>query len=612
MGTILKCADPEEARCCGVSVETVIGTKSVVSNIVLVKNEDASSDSGVTTAASLADETIEMTTITSETDIQTESNDEILSTTSFENDSEIDTTWSYENIVGSTDSNEEQTTTPTIQDEGVEVRNSPGKFVIFASDNEVKESDPSYMKIVDNSPAMLVYAVKDDSEIKTLDAITKNEEAITSKPNEPSVESFSASVEPKSTEQDTTNNYNEDLITATEKLIENVPEIFHNDISDPNTILNNSESKSTNNTTESSSNGFTTPGTSLDLISTISVSNQALRHNKRRYSIYRPTPPISPPNPVKSINAEYLEGDKPNQASESVNENTDIPMKPLKSDVVGKTNGVIETVLDNEHKQQIIEVQSILASIKKLPSDKPKLIRSESLQELIAKNKQQFKPSLGRRPQNIGRTTTTEVPITTTTIESTETSGQPDKPKRKYNRRLPGRKFNEISTSKPRTNGNRPTKSTTTTTTDTSIKNEGESTTPRGRFSRRRLPIKPIPKSTPIETTTVAIVRTTKSSEPLPEINLPPTLEKRKRLFTTRTRGNYMKMKKTTTTTVGPDDKTIETTETAPISSTTELVSEKPTRKTFNFRRPQHRSPLKSNRSTTTEPTQISNEQNDS
>lgn len=571
LGTILKCPKPDEARCCGVSVEVVVG--STTDKVTPMELE-------VITTASPSD-TDELTTISNESDIITESNDQIQSSSY---DNEIDTTTSYE----TTDANEEQTMPPTIQAENIHGRSKGDDIFRIYPSESVDEASPSYVKMINHSPAMLVFASKDPSlnpgANVEFNAVTTTEETVEFKIDEATERTIQAIPIEETAELefiDKTDNI------ETQEPDEIVPEV---DLNVLNEASEGSELNVIDEATESVPDVITTPGTETDitvpdLISTIEVDNQIeLSNNKRRQ-----TTPANIEEPMPTLSNEKV-SNKLVTVPAIVNETLNHKFIPRKFDVLGKSNGVIGTVLDSEHKNQIVEVQSILSTIsKQMIDEKPKIIRSDSLQELIAMNQKIFRPSLGRKRNNHVQKTRVELAVTTE--QTIETTTQAEVSKRKFIRRQPVRRFGGSSTAKPKTSSN--SIITTKTTTVSPNEHEKENTMPRNRYSRRRLPIKSIAKTEPITAAPApARVNPVIKSNEQSQTSEPPTrvmVEKRKQLFASRQRGSWGRV---TATTENIDQS----------SSTTEKMTEKPIRNAFDFKKAPHRFNPKLNRSTESTP----------
>lgn len=645
LGVILKCTNPEEVRCCGVSIEKVVGAKSVTSEIVIV-TDVPSTTSETTTTASSTTPNIESVTILSETDMtEPESNEQIESQTV--SDNEINT--SYEMTEPSGEELTKMTTVPTvptIREENVELegRNRDvGILSVFPAEIS-NNSDASYMQIINNSPAMLVYAAKDGhltvDDDEGVNAITasnlpqneesnnSNEELAQTEAPEEAFESMITEVESMITEaapsidevinstektpsmieepqNEFRNKLSNDSITETasesirpsldemieskvnenptendaiDKMLETITILPQIDIND----LVNNEEDSVSSSTESSSTTVTESNVTVpDLISTIEMDNTIPeRHNKRRNSIYRGDQSEPDTNELEITSSTTPLSRKLFKLKGFAGANKTITN--IETDQLPKivefpkynpkiVDDSVSGTMENEHKKQIVDVQSLLAMIRKQTgTEKPTINRSNSLQQLIANDKQQFKPIFGRRHyQSIQRTTTTPLPVVTSQTMEIETQ---TKSNRKYQRRLPAKKFNIYG-------------KTTTTTTSTTESPIERVTFVRNRFSRRRQTTTQTPK---IELTMSSITLTTPSTNEQSlenQINVKASLERRKKLFASRRRGGW-------STAVESSNEMDASTENK--SASLDVSSENPVRKPYKMFSNKHRFNLRS------------------
>lgn len=659
---ILKCESAEEVRCCGVSIETVIGTKSVTSSIEIATEGGSITPEATTPTTPMPSSTtmnIESMTVSNESNItNTESNEQIETQTT-SNDETSTTKQSGEELKMSGQSAEELTkmattatvptmqAVPTIREENVAVegRNQgDGILSVFPNDN-LTIADPSYVKIISNAPAMLVYAAKDDlltggdkDEINasTSSNLITNEEsdimAQTETPEGPSKSMVIEGAAPidedkeknpsiEESMNDFRNKFSNDPTTATasesidssidmstktglsenttkngaiNKVLETITILPQIDVND----LVSNESDSVVSSTESSSTTIAESMVTIpDLISTIETENTIPeRHNKRRNSIYRghsepntnelqitsSTTPLS----HKLFKSKGFAGqNKTISNNETVNlaKNIESPKYiPKIADSVSNSNHV-GPVLENEHKKQIVDVHSLLAMIRKQTgAEKSTISRSNSLQQLVANDKQQFKPILGNRHyQSIHRTTTPSPDLTSVAFE-TETQ---TKSNRKYQRRLPAKKFNING----KTTTTKPTK--TTTTTESSVQ---KVTLSRNRFSIRRRQTTQTPE-TESTISSIKLTTTPTNEQSLEdEINVKVSLERRKKLFASRRRGGWSKVD-TTTKSIATSEKSIETDASIEHESASmDVSSEKPIQKPYKIFSSHQRFNLKS------------------
>ncbi|XP_055317266.1 uncharacterized protein LOC129576343 [Sitodiplosis mosellana] len=477
--------------------------------------------------------------------------------------------------------------------------------------------------------------VAKSSENSTENDKTATEKAIVSENTEKIVENETTvktiDVTEHSSEEKTTGENQ----VITEKMIEHEvnESVIAITTSNPTTELN--ELKQLDSSTESLLSRATTESTNESNVITTSVADMdatapdpltmeasnviEVRNNKRRESNYQDqqneTTSVTPLSIPSKININHRMGPHKKPSVESVTPvevviAKGIPLQSISTQrPIAKDNTISEPkftsahkipsfkrpvekehrnhTMEQEHKNHIMELHSMLSSLAKIPAARPPFGRSKALEELIAYEESLHKPIIGnRRTKSKSKyLTKNTVEAATTTTEVIETSTQTEKSKRKYNRRVPVRTFS-VGSMKT---------ATTTTTTTTELPNV--STTARQTFNRRRMYAKTRATNSN-ESTTVAMDVTTKPNDRLRNDNPKMSLEKRRRLFPTRRRIN------TVTTTETP-------TSTSKAAEQPHQLMDEITEKPFNrnqYRTPQHRFKLVTERSTDDDFTQPSEE----
>lgn len=546
LGVLLKCPDPNEVRCCGVSIERVVGSKSS-STTKLPITEDASMASEVTTPL-VSD--FEITSISNANDIHTEGNELNESPTTYDN--EIETTLAYDTteLYQGTESDED---IKSEQTEKVDEAEEFDDITKLNDDDNLSTTLPTFVdgSRISNEDVVTVYPSTKFEEpnkekVSTGSAVNVIYPAI------PDFDSISESndIEPEIitdqyVQEMTTEKISDDLIATINPTIEST------------TILPNVDSQE--NDVDASSIVTTTVqtvSTFPDLISTMeAIGPMKPRNNKRRNSSRRFTSTTSVPS-TKMINVEQrttestpLENASKKFVSRSESTRKRFPNTKKPKNSTSVLDSDLKMAIDAEHKEKIIALHSLLTNVDR-QSDKrhPLVQRSKTFQQLIANEKLMFKPNFGlsqHYSKNISQ------PVTP--AEEIETTTQTEKPKRKYNRRLPGKKFGNTSSTPTATTTKTIKTSTTTTTTTTTTtatplpdKSDKESTTARYRFNKRK-------QTTPkIESTTPKIIES-KPNETLQNkpIDMQAALKRRQNLFATRKRGGWSKSEK-------PSDSTAE------------------------------------------------------
>lgn len=553
LGVLLKCPDSNEVRCCGVSIERVVGSKSL-STTKLSITEDASMASEVTTP-SLSN--FEITSISNANDINTEENELNESPTTYDN--EIETTLAY-NTTELYQATESDEVIKSDQTEKLDETTEFDKTTKLNDDDNLSTTLPTFVdgSTISNKDVITVYPsakFEDPNKEKSLTDSAVN----VIYPAIPDFDSISESndIEPEIiTEQYvqeiTTEKISDDLIATVNPILEST------------TILPNVDSQE--NDVDASSIATTTVqtvSTFPDLISTMeAIGPMRPRKNKRRNSSTHFTSTTSVPStkPIKikqrTTESTPLENASKKFASRSESTRKRFPNTRKPKNSTSVLDSDVKMAIDAEHKEKIVALHSLLTNVDR-QSDKrrPLVQRSKTFQQLIANEKLMFKPNFGLNhhySKNISEPVTPAAEIETTT--------QTEKPKRKYNRRLPGNRFGNTSSDTPNTTTTTTTIKTTTTTSTTTTttatplpnKSDKESTTARYRFNKRK-------QTTPkIESTTPKIIESKVSKDSKPNdtlqnkpIDMEAALKRRQNLFATRKRGGWSKLEK-------PSDSTAE------------------------------------------------------
>lgn len=535
----MKCTNPDYVRCCGVSVESVVGERSLsstMSTLSAATHQDASVTPQKTTTESPLSN-LEFTTISNESDTYAQNTEPIELQTTYDN--EIETTFAYDvtesgqtiepNEVTESDQvtdsygidkldedtisneitelNEQYTTIPTFVDDKIDQHSHRNNAsIVYPTAKFEYVSEPKYNA---ESTVNVVYP-----ELKSLDkSVEINEIA--------SIEEIFESPTTKKSFQDLITTDDDPIIqTTTTK-----PQIDDDDLvmsTEPNLIAT---------TTAEAVSTFP------DLISTIEATAPTKKqNNKRRNSIYRSNQIASAANvtPTKSVEFDH------STTEQTTRENA--PNKFFRKRISNNRkstnspkifNSSLMMTLDEQHKETISDVHSLLSTIVKQPVDrKPLINRSKSLQQLMAYEKTLFKPSFRHR-------NSTNISEAIAPAKEMETISQTEKPKRKYNRRLPAKEFSTTSSS-------------TTTTTAASIttnERDKESTKTRYRFNRRQQQlqhgqIKMEHETTTKTTTEINLVTKPNETSQNKPFDAQAALERRKKLFATRQRGRWTSAEK--------------------------------------------------------------------
>lgn len=515
-------------RCCGVSVESVVGERSLsstMSTLSAATHQDASVTPQKTTTESPLSN-LEFTTISNESDTYAQTTEPIELQTTYDN--EIETTFAYDvtesgqtlepNEVTASDQvtdsygidkldedtisneitelNEQYTTMPTFVDDKFEPHNHRNNAsIIYPTAKFEYVHEPKYNA---ESTVNVVYP-----ELKRYFHIEEIFESPTTK------KSF------------------EDLITTDDDPIIQTT-TTKPQIADDDSVMSTEPNLIATTTAEAVS-------TFPDLISTIEATAPTKKqNNKRRNSIYRSNKIASAANvaPTKSVEFDH------STTEQTLRENA--PNKFFRKRISNHRkstnspkifNSSLMMTLDEQHKETISDVHSLLSTIVKQPVDrKPLINRSKSLQQLMAYEKTLFKPSFRHR-------NSTNISEAIAPAEEMETISQTEKPKRKYNRRLPAKEFSTTSST------------TTTAASITTNESDKESTTTRYRFNRRQQQLQHRQTNVEHETTTKTtteinlVTKPNETSQNKP-FDAQAALERRKKLFATRQRGRWTSAEK--------------------------------------------------------------------
>lgn len=427
--------------------------------------------------------------------------------------------------------------------------------------------------------------VETDTTVKSLE----NETTAITNENETTLKTVD--ITEKMIESQTSENIHE----STENMIEITTSIPSTELSELKQLDLSTESLISSSTTERDSNVITTTvadvddATVPDLITTMEATNMVeVRYNKRRDSIYHAQQttinPLENPSGKSKINANrklkqnnnlsvgnVVTEEIPSQSNERPGKLAE--HKFTSAHKIPKRPEVI--TMEEDHKKHIMEVHSMLSSLAKIPA-RPPFSRSKSLRQLIDNEESLHIPNIANRKINYVQKNSVE------TTESIETSTQTEKPKRKYNRRLPVQKFSVGSI-----------KALTTEAPQTTTELPNVNPTIRQRFNRRRLYTQPKTStkaaSQSNESTTVGNdVTTTKPNvRRLQNINSKTSLEKRKRLFEARRNGNTSRTTETPAITENAEQ---------PEQLIDEMMEKSTVRNQYRPRMQQHRFKLKPER----------------
>lgn len=445
--------------------------------------------------------------------------------------------------------------TKSVQSEAIE-----GTTVMESSENITEEAEMTTAKVVDEVKTEKTVENVMATE-KTIDVTENASEAQTTAVSQETEKMDKAAVTESVTEISTSNpttelNAMKQLESSTELLINSQP---------PPTTT-------TTEKTNDTANVITTTVADVpdeivpDVVLTMEASDLIeVRHNKRRQSNYQEGQQQSEvPNANGLSNATKLRLNrrrqsrrKPSVKNVTPNEMVatgEIPeqsistqqSKPIDEEKSGsKSKSAIKIPsfkrrIEEDHKNHIIEMQSILSSLAKLPNRRPPFAKAKTLDELKAQELTLNLPMGNRNSAKLTYLAKNTAEVTSTTTEAIETSTQTERPRRKYNRRLPARTF-DVGSVKSATK-----MITTTTTTTTTTELPNVSTSARKSFNRRRLHSKP--KAMNVNRpTTVDVDVTTKPNHRLRNIHGKMSLEKRKQLFETRRKGNTATTTETST-----------------------------------------------------------------
>lgn len=575
MGIILKCEKDDHVRCCGVSIEKVVGLRSSSTTMSTTTTDEATVSPTIDTTVDeiASDTTTELPTDDYSDGTEPNGTEPNITEPNLTEPNGTEPNVTEPNVTepngtepNLTESNETDSDQVTELDEATETAETADTTETFTV------SLPEFF--IDNN---LLQIPEENVEIRPIETTTdpsNGEGYVSVRLNNVELpietenfESSSESDEMASTEEadesQTTTDLPDRVTTITEQTIEvttSAPQIDSRDLQTTALPIDMIESIAA--TTAPIAANKTFP-TIADLISTMEASNGILdRNNKRRNSVYTPkrfTPTTSVPLAVtealqtdqsssesKTLTNPSLENAKNHYAAHKDFLNRrKLANAPKLINSTSTFNENIKATVDNEHKKTISSTLSMLSKIAKLSGNqRPVIQRSSSLRQLMDDERLLLKPSFGRKHLYNKNAAEPVTPIAETdgTIEM---DIQTEKPKRKYSRRLPAKSYAKISYTPPTTPAPEPT---TTTTKAFFISNsDKEGTKSRHRFSIRK-PNSPkiaeIKSTTTTTTETPAAINLSKERiKPSNEkpINVNDALERRKKLFASRRGGGWAK-----------------------------------------------------------------------
>lgn len=561
MGTILKCPRSNEARCCSMSITD---PKELTK-----ESEDTTIANDVTPDVTTIQTPIDndgLTATSKPIDLDPDASEIIQSTVNYDN--AIGTTLSHDST---TEQNVDETTTETdnfittnsLDDDGISpiyastkepspsyirlIDNTP-TFLVYATTNQDNSTESNIMAVTKPSKAQTSNDADSPKTAETMDvatqqtpislfhlseegtvtiAIATTEQSVESEKTDvmmgtemPKSETSNDNIESTESNAMITDN---DSATDTTEMHVTAPDVIATAESDsdmeehmntrrntkfqrhftprtthikkiPTEAPTSDESQTTINDNSETQSFIQFKNTdATDIESSTNSYQHKYREYRRRYS--SPATHIKPQPTSSSADDESNEGSTEISAPQMLNE-------PENSYDKIKSN------IDEQHKWQIIDIHTLLASIHKQPTEEESMPpTADSLQQLVADSKKIFKPSLGSESNyddeensfesdESDEATTTSTTMTTTTTTTTTTTPKPTtttesaadaevgietttkakrKIRRKFQRRLPAQHKNHgISTAIPLTPDSITESTTTTTTTTTTAAPEPE------------------------------------------------------------------------------------------------------------------------------------------